>query len=83
MRKIIAVEFISLDGVTQAPGGPNEDTSGGFRFGGWLAPYGDESLMEALKVTYGPPYDFLLGYLSDYGLLNKILLNTCKKGIIL
>src|ERR1700744_1842001 len=42
MRKIIVLEFISVDGVMQAPGGPQEDTSGGFEYGGWSAPYGDE-----------------------------------------
>lgn len=61
MGKIIVVEFISLDGVIQAPGGPGEDTSGGFKFGGWLAPFSDETLGEALKITYGQPYDLLLG----------------------
>jgi dihydrofolate reductase len=39
MRKIIVLSFISLDGVMQAPGGPEEDTSGGFKYGGWTAPY--------------------------------------------
>ena len=61
MRKIIAVEFVSLDGVIQAPGGPKEDTSGNFRFGGWLAPYIDQAAGEALAITYGQPYDLLLG----------------------
>ena len=61
MRKIIVVEFISLDNVIQAPGGPEEDTSEHFKFGGWLVPYSDEALGEALSITYGQPYDLLLG----------------------
>jgi dihydrofolate reductase len=61
MRKIIIVEFISLDGVIQAPGEANEDTSGAFKFGGWLAPYLDQDLGEALTFTYSKPYDLLLG----------------------
>ena len=42
MRKIIVLSMITLDGVMQAPGGPGEDTSGGFKYGGWTAPYDDE-----------------------------------------
>src|SRR5881398_2478046 len=42
MRKIIVLSMITLDGVMQAPGGPGEDTSGGFKYGGWTEPYGDE-----------------------------------------
>jgi hypothetical protein len=42
MRKIIVLSFITLDGVMQAPGGPEEDTTDGFKYGGWAAPYGDE-----------------------------------------
>jgi dihydrofolate reductase len=60
MRKIIVLSFISLDGVMQAPGGPEEDTSGGFEYGGWSAPYSDEvsgKVMEKqMKAT-----DILLG----------------------
>ncbi len=60
MRKIIVLSMITLDGVMQAPGGPEEDTSGGFEYGGWVAPYGDEvsaRLMEKLMK----PSDLLLG----------------------
>lgn len=61
MRKVIAVEFVSLDGVIQAPGGPDEDPSNSFNFGGWLFPFSDQKSDEALRVTYGQPYDLLLG----------------------
>jgi dihydrofolate reductase len=46
MRKLVVVEFLSLDGVMQAPGGPDEDTEGGFRHGGWAMPYMDEVFLE-------------------------------------
>jgi dihydrofolate reductase len=61
MRKIIVLEHISLDGVIQAPGGPDEDTSGGFAHGGWIAGYSDESLGTALRRQMNMPFDLLVG----------------------
>jgi dihydrofolate reductase len=61
MRKIIVLEHISLDGVIQAPGGPDEDTSGGFMHGGWIAGYSDESLGTALRKQMNTQFDLLLG----------------------
>lgn len=61
MRKIIVLEFISLDGVIQAPGGPEEDTSGGFAYGGWIAPLGDPVFSAAIKKQMNLPFDLLLG----------------------
>ncbi len=60
MRKIIVLEFITLDGVMQAPGGPKEDTSGGFKYGGWSAPYGDEISGKIMEKQMAPA-DLLLG----------------------
>lgn len=60
MRKIIVLTFISLDGVMQAPGAPDEDPSGGFQYGGWIAPYQDEALNSVLKKDMEPA-DLLLG----------------------
>ena len=61
MRKLIVLEHISLDGVIQAPGGPEEDPSGGFAYGGWIAPYSDEVLGTALRKQMNLPFDLLLG----------------------
>jgi len=60
MRKIIVLSMISLDGVMQAPGGPKEDTSGGFKYGGWTAPYGDEVSGKVVQQELKPA-DYLLG----------------------
>jgi len=61
MRKIIVLEHISLDGVIQAPGGPDEDPSGGFAYGGWATPHDDEILGAALSKQMKMPFDLLLG----------------------
>ncbi|NVN99917.1 MAG: dihydrofolate reductase family protein [Geobacteraceae bacterium] len=61
MRKVIVLEHITLDGVIQAPGGPDEDTSGGFTYGGWIAPYADPTLGALLKKQMNKPFDLLLG----------------------
>lgn len=60
MRKIIVSSFITLDGVMQAPGGPEEDTSGGFKYGGWTASYGDEVFGKIMEKQMKPA-DLLLG----------------------
>ena len=61
MRKIIVLEHISLDGVIQAPGGPDEDTSDGFAYGGWAGPYSDEIVGTALRKQMNMPFDLLVG----------------------
>jgi dihydrofolate reductase len=61
MRKIIVLTFITLDGVIQAPGGPEEDDSGNFKYGGWTVPYFDESLGEVMTEQMNHPFDLLLG----------------------
>jgi len=61
MRKIKGAAFVSLDGVIQAPGGPTEDPTGGFEYGGWLAPIGDMEAFETIGNLFGQPFDLLLG----------------------
>lgn len=61
MRKLIVAAFTSLDGVIQAPGGPDEDTSGEFRFGGWIVPYSDEASGQAMRDLFSQPFELLLG----------------------
>ena len=61
MRKIIVLTFITLDGVAQGPGGPTEDTSGNFSYGGWTVPYFDDFLGETMGEQMSRPFDLLLG----------------------
>ena len=61
MRKLIVAEFISLDGVIQAPGGPDEDPAGGFRFGGWQVTYDDEAIGQAVMDLFSRPFELLRG----------------------
>jgi dihydrofolate reductase len=61
MRKIVVHEHITLDGVIQGPGGPQEDSSGGFTHGGWIAPYSDDTLGAVLRRQMNTPFDLLLG----------------------
>ena len=61
MRKIIVATFVSLDGVMQAPGGPQEDPTGGFTLGGWTAPYFDAAVGASIGEIFGRPFDLLLG----------------------
>jgi dihydrofolate reductase len=61
MRKIIVLSFITLDGVMQAPGGPGEDDSGNFTYGGWTVPFFDEFLGNIMAEQMSRPFDLLLG----------------------
>lgn len=61
MRKIIILSFVSLDGVMQAPGGPGEDDSGNFKYGGWTVPYFDDTLGQVMGEQMSRPFDLLLG----------------------
>lgn len=61
MRKIIVLSFTTLDGVMQAPGGPGEDPTGGFKHGGWTVPYFDDFLGKTMTEQMSRPFDLLLG----------------------
>jgi dihydrofolate reductase len=61
MRKIIVLSFMTLDGVLQAPGGPEEDASGGFRYGGWSVPFFDDFMDQVMGEQTGHSFDLLLG----------------------
>jgi dihydrofolate reductase len=63
MRKVIVGAMVSMDGVMQAPGGPEEDPTGGFKFGGWVAPFADIDPVfgEEIGKLFGEPFELLLG----------------------
>lgn len=61
MRKLMVLTFVTLDGVMQAPGGPEEDPSGGFKYGGWSAGYWDDVLGNVMTEQMNHPFDLLLG----------------------
>lgn len=61
MRKVIATAFVSLDGVMQAPGGPEEDPTDGFKYGGWTVPYWDDEIGAAMGKIFSSPFSLLLG----------------------
>jgi dihydrofolate reductase len=61
MRKLVVIDFLSLDGVMQAPGQPEEDTEGGFKHGGWAVPYHDEGLAESVAARMAATDAYLFG----------------------
>ena len=61
MRKIVVLSFVTLDGVMQAPGGPEEDPTDGFKHGGWSVGYWDEFLENVMSRQMGQTFDMLLG----------------------
>jgi dihydrofolate reductase len=61
MRKLVVLTFMTLDGVIQSPGGPEEETSGGFKYGGWSFPYFDDFMDKVMGEQTGHPFDLLLG----------------------
>jgi dihydrofolate reductase len=61
MRELVVSAFVTLDSVMQAPGGPEEDPSGGFQYGGWFAGYWDDAIAEHMGESMGQPFDLVLG----------------------
>ncbi|MGH8240256.1 MAG: dihydrofolate reductase family protein [Steroidobacteraceae bacterium] len=61
MRNVLAAAFVSLDGVMQAPGGPEEDPAGGFKLGGWTFNYWDDVIGDVMGGIFSQPYELLLG----------------------
>jgi dihydrofolate reductase len=61
MRDLVVAAFVTLDGVMQAPGGPEEDPAGGFAHGGWSVGYWDDAMLAAMGAFFSRPFDLLLG----------------------
>jgi len=61
MRKLVVSTFLTLDGIMQAPGGPEEDDSGGFTLGGWSVNYWDERMGQVMDEATSTPFDLVLG----------------------
>jgi dihydrofolate reductase len=61
MRKLVVQAFVTLDGIMQAPGGQEEDPTGGFRFGGWSVSYWNEAMLQRMGELMAKPFDLLLG----------------------
>lgn len=94
MRKIVVLEFLTLDGVMQAPGGPDEDTSNNFKYGGWTAPFFDEESGKEMAKQMAGEYDLLLGrktydifasywptHTTDWPQVNKITKYVVSKNL--
>lgn len=60
-RKLIVISFLTLDGIIQSPGGPKEDTSNGFKYGGWVVPYDDDLLGKVMEEQMSRKFSLLLG----------------------
>jgi dihydrofolate reductase len=79
MRKIIVLSFITLDGVMQAPGGPEEDTSGGFKYGGWQFRDFDPFIGKVMEEQTGHSFDLLLGR-KTYEIFRPVKLEPPSQG---
>ena len=94
MRRIVGATFLSLDGVMQGPGGPSEDTTGGFQLSGWLPLVGDDAIDRKIGEIFGRPFDLLLGrrtyeifaaywpYASDQMADIRDPFNVCTKYVV-